>query len=274
MRAIEAVVVACALALAVGVAPGAHGEPPPAKDWEVEILAYGWLPRFDVEVELPNGTTADVEMSMGDVLDDLDFAAMGRVAARWRRFVLAADGIWTDFGQDARFERGPVRIDGDFDQKLAMVQLLGGYRVFSREGGLFGTATPGDRRRFGADVLAGANYWYVSADASLRLAPVGPFAGGERHFGASSDWVGPAVGLRFQNDFTERIRFETLAVASGFGAGDAPDMSWQLTTLLSYRFTDHWLVSIGHRLLTADDAAGFESDIRMHGPMLGVGYRF
>jgi hypothetical protein len=64
---------------------------------------------------------------------------------------------------------------------------------------------------------------------------------------------------------------ETLASVGGFGVGDAPDLSWQLTTLLSYRFTDHWLVSLGHRLIAME---GDDLDLRMHGALLGFGYRF
>jgi hypothetical protein len=258
----------------LGAAREANAEPPPAKDWEVEILGYGWLPRLDAEVEGPNGSTADVEVGMDDVLESLEFAAKGRVSARWRRWVVAADGLWVRLGQDASFGRGPLRIDADFEQRMALAQLLGGYRVFSRPGGLFGTAAPGDARRFGIDVLGGANYVYLGTDIDLKRVSLGPFTGRSRNFGHSDDWVAPAVGLRFQNDLTERLRLETLAVASGFGVGAAPEISWQLTTLLSYRFTDHWLVSVGHRLLDVEGGGDFEPELLLQGPVLGVGYRF
>lgn len=78
------------------------------------------------------------------------------------------------------------------------------------------------------------------------------------------------MSLRFHNDFSSRIRLETLASVSGLGSGDAPDVAWQLTTLLSCRFTDHWLVSAGRRLYAADDDS---YDVRLHGAMLGIGYR-
>jgi len=262
------------IAACLSAAPGARAEPPPAQDWEVEILAYGWVPALDAELRGPLGANRNLDWGIDDVLENLDFAAMGRVGARWRRWVLAVDGLWTKLGDDVDFGRGPIRFEGDFEQALALVQVLGGYRVFAREGGLFGTPGPGDGRRFGVDVLAGANYVYLSADFELERSSIGPLPGRQRHFGDSNDWLAPAVGLRFQNDFTERLRFETLGVASGFGVGDAPDVSWQLTTLLSYRFTDHWLASIGHRLITAESSGGFEPELRMHGPIVGIGYRF
>lgn len=260
-----------ALSLAAGVSLAARAEPPPPKDWEVEILPYAWLPSLDGSVETPQGGTEHFDISFSDILDNLDLAAMARVNARWHRWLLVVDGLWTKLEEEVDVQRGQLRIDADLEQQLALAQALGGYRVFARPGGLFGTASPGDERTFGIDLLAGANYTYLQADLEIDRAPIGPIAGRDRNFGVSESWVAPAVGLRFHNDFSSRIRLETLGTVSGFGTGDAPDVAWQLTTLLSYRFTDHWLVSAGHRLFAADDD---RYDVRLHGAMLGIGYRF
>jgi len=258
------------LLIATSLAAVSRAEPPPPKDWEVEITPYGWVPDLDASVETRNGTE-HFHVGMDDVLENLDVAAMGRVTARWRRWVGVLDGVWTVLEEDDSFQRGPLQVDADARQTLALVQALGGYRVISRPGGLFGTAAPGDERLFGFDVLAGVNYTYVSSSFELERDPVGPLAGNDRHFGNSTDWFAPAVGIRLHNDFTARLRLETLASVGGFGVGDAPDHTWMITTLLSYRFTDHWLAAIGHRGITAN---GDDGDLRMHGPMIGIGYRF
>jgi hypothetical protein len=253
------------------LAAGASAEPPAPRDWEIELTPYGWLPALDAAVETRRQGTEHFEVGIDDVLEKLDLAAMGRVSARWRRWLLVVDGVWTTLEQEDAFRRGPLRVDSDARMTLALVQALGGLRVVSRPGGLFGTAAPGDERVFGFDVLAGLNYTYVSASFELERDPVGPGAGNDRHFGSTKDWVAPAVGVRLHNDFTSRLRLETLASVGGFGVGDAPDHSWVLTALLSYRFTEHWVASLGHRTITADGNAG---EIRMHGPMVGIGYRF
>jgi len=266
MRSSRLAVLLVATALAVPAA----AEPPPPKDWEVEITPYGWVPDLDASVETRNGTE-HFHVGMDDVLEKLSIGAMGRVSARWHRWVGVVDGVWSVLEENDSFQRGPLQVDADARQTMVLAQALGGYRLFSRPGGLFGHASPGDRRVFGFDVLAGANYTYVSGSLELKRDPVGPLAGSDRHFGSSDDWFAPAVGLRIQNDFTERLRMETLASVGGFGVGDAPDASWMITTLLSYRFTDHWVAAIGHRAITAD---GDHGDLRMHGPMIGIGYRF
>jgi hypothetical protein len=260
------------LSLGGGFRLDAGAEPPPEKDWEVEILPYVWALSADGKFEKPNGADEHFHITTRDVLEALDLGAMGRVNVRWHRWVLVGDGIWAKLSEDQDFGRGPLKIDGDFDQTLGLAQVLGGFRVFKRPGGLFGTLQPGDERLFGIDLLGGINYTYVSASVDLDLKPVGPFPGRQRNFGSTNQWVAPAVGLRFVNDFTPRWRLETLGAVGGFGVGDAADLSWQLTTLLSYRFTDHWLVSVGHRLIDVEGNEG--NDLRMHGAILGVGYRF
>jgi hypothetical protein len=276
MRRIGSVVASLAAIACSALAPVAAGaEPPPPKDWEVELLGYGWLPSLDAEVETPRRGTQNFEVSVSDVLENLQLAAMGRLNVRWRRWLLVADALYTKLeeDQDVTLGRlGRLQVDADFEQEMALAQALVGYRVYARPGGLFGTAQPGDERLFGFDVLGGVNYTWLSIDVELDRKAVGNLIPErEREFGSSNDWFAPAGGIRLHNDFTSRVRLETLATVGGFGVGEAPDLSWQLTTLLSYRFTDHWLVSAGHRLYAADND---DNEIRMHGAIIGVGYRF
>jgi hypothetical protein len=249
----------------------ARAEPPPAKEWEVEILPYVWAPGIDGSVETPNGGTEHFDVGARDLLQKLELGAMGRVNVRWKRWLAVVDGLWTKLGHDEEVRRQRVSLDADLDLQMAFAQALAGYRVFQRPGGLLGDASPGDERVFGLDVLAGANYTWLDTQLDLELSTIVPLPRGQRRLGGSRDWVAPAIALRLHNDFTPRIRLETLGALGGFSVGDAPRLSWQLTTLLSYRFTDHWLVSAGHRLIAAEDGA---YDLRMHGVMVGVGYRF
>lgn len=257
--------------LALFAPAAAADEPPPAVDWEAEILLYGWLPALDGSVETARGGTEHFEASVSDVLDGLAGAAMGRVNARWRRWVVVVDGLWTALESDDEVERRLVEIDSDAELDLVIAQLVGGYRVHQRPGGLFGTAGPGEKRTFGIDALAGISYVHLSLDLELDRSAIGPLPGVRRHFGQDRDWVAPAVGLRVHNDFTDRLRFETLATAGGFAVGDAPELSWEVTSLLTLRFTEHWQASFGHRVVSAEDD---DWDLRLHGVLVGIGYRF
>jgi hypothetical protein len=261
---------ACLLLVAVLAAPVASAEPPPPKDWELALMPYGWVPALDASVKTRHGRE-HYHLDIDDVLENLDIAAMGRVTGRWHRWVGVLDAVWAQFEENDAFERRLLQVHADMRQTFTFVQLLGGYRLYSRPGGLFGHATAGDERSFALDALAGVNYTYVSASLELDRAPLGPFPGRDRNFGNNSDWFAPTAGLRVQNDFTSRLRLETLASVGGFGVGDAPQLSWMVTTLLSYRFTDHWVAAVGHRVIRADNN---DNDVKMNGPMIGVGYRF
>jgi hypothetical protein len=258
-----------ALLLAFGLASGARAEPPPEKTWEVEVLPYAWLPDLDASVETRLGTK-HVSLGATDILEDLQLGAMGRVSARWKRWLAIADGLWVSLGQEDGVQRGGIGLEAEVDLDLAHAQALGGFRLYARPGGLLREAVPGDARTFAIDGFVGVDYVSFTADSKIDLR-----AGGapviDRRFRLSESWVAPAIGLRFLNDFTPRIRLETLGTLGGFSVGEAPNQFWQLTTLLSYRFTDHWLVSVGHRLLDANDG---RYELRQQGMMLGVGYRF
>lgn len=81
------------LSLAAVLPASVRAEPPPAKDWEVELLPYGWLPSLDGSLETPGGVTEHFSIGVSDVLESLELGAFGRVNVRWRRWLLLADGM-------------------------------------------------------------------------------------------------------------------------------------------------------------------------------------
>ncbi len=253
--------------LSGALASDALGEPPPAKDWEVEILPYAWLPSVDASLEA-RGRTRHVEIDALDALRDVELGAMGSVAARWRDWLLVADGVWVRLQQEDGVRRLGLRLDAEVDVDLTTAQVLAGRRLFARSGGFWPNAAADDPRTLGIDALAGFDVVDLSVDVEIDVRPDVTI---QRSFELSETWVSPAIGLRLQNDITTRVRIETLATLGGFSTGDAPDFLWQLTTRLSYRFTDHWLVSAGHRLFVADDG---RYEVRLHGATIGMGYRF
>lgn len=258
-----------ALLLTAGFSAGARAEPPATRDWEVELLPYAWLPDLDASLETRFGTR-QVSVGASDILEDLQLAAMGRVSARWKRWLAIADGLWVRLAQEDGVQRGGISLEADVDLDLALVQALAGFRLYARPGGLLREAVPGDARTFAIDGFAGFDYVTFSADVDIALRGLTP-SGIDRRYRLSESWLAPAVGLRLLNDFTPRIRLETLGTLGGFAVGDGPNQLWQLTTLLSYRFTEHWLVSGGHRLFAAQDG---RYELRQQGLMLGFGYRF
>jgi hypothetical protein len=273
LRARRAALRCAALALGLCLSsvpvPGSAVEPAPEKDWEVEIEPYGWLALAWGQIDTDRFGKKEFTIDAGEVLDSFDLGAMGAVKLRWRRFVALLDVAWAKLSADDKI--GDTRVSYDLTQELGWFEALAGYRVYERPGGLFGTPAPVERRVFGVDVMGGLTYSWANLDLDLSRDPLLEIPPQERHLRVDEDWLAPYLALRFHNDFTNRFRMETLIGVGGFGAGDAPDVVWQVTPLFGYAITDHVLLNVGYRALGRHDS---DVDLIFHGPIVGATFRF
>jgi hypothetical protein len=262
--------VAVALGSWLATAHGAGATEPP-KDWEVELAPYGWLAMAHGVVDTNTAAlgTQAFTIDAHDVLKSFRLGAMGAVKARWRRIVFQVDVDWAKLRNDAGL--GDTRISYDLTLKLGWLQALGGYRVYDLPGGLFGGPSASDEQTFAIDLMTGLTYSWGNVQLDLSRDPLGQIPPQARSIDAEKSFVAPYLAARFTNDFTPRLRHETLLGLGGFGAGNAPNLSWQATSLFSYRFTDHWLISAGYRALGSRRT---NVHTTFHGPILGLGYRF
>ena len=250
-------------------AKSALASPPPAKEWEVEIAPYGWLALTHGKLDTPRGTE-EFTIDAHEVLKAFDLGAFGSVKARWRRFVFVTDVAWAKLSADN--EVGDTQVRFDLTQKLGWFEALGGYRVYERPGGLFGSPSPTEPQIFAVDLLAGITYSWIDVRLKLSREPfLGFLPPEQRTLRPTDSWVAPYLAARLINDFTPRLRWETLLGLGAFGAGDAPNLSWQVTSHLSYALTEHWFLSVGGRGLGFRDD---NIDMTFYGPMLGGGFRF
>ena len=261
-----------ALAAAWGVACAAafdaSAAPPPPKEWEVEIAPYGWLALTHGQVDTPRGSE-EFTIDAHELLKAFDLAASGAVKARWRRFVFLTDVFWAKLSVDD--ELGDTRARFDLTQKLGWFEALGGYRVYERPGGLFGTPSPTEQRIFGVDLLAGLTYSWIDVKLKVSRDPFLEVPPQQRTLRPADDWVAPYLAARLLNDFTPRLRHETLLGLGAFGVGDAVNLSWQVTSTFSYAISEHWFLTAGYRALGFRDD---DLDMTFHGPILGGGFRF
>lgn len=262
------------LALAYGLYLGAWAVsdaaavPPPAKDWEVEIAPYGWLALAHGQLDTPLGKQ-EFTIDAHEVLKSFDLGAFGAVKLRWRRFVALFDVAWAKTSDDDGLGDTSVRFD--VTQKLGWFEALGGYRVYERPGGLFGTPAAVERRTFGVDLMGGLTYSWTDLDLEVSRDPLLEIPPEQRTLRPQDSWVAPYLGFRFHDDLTDRLRLETLLGVGAFGVGDAPHVSWQATSQLSYAITEHFLLNAGYRALGFRDP---DLKLTFHGPLLGVGFRF
>lgn len=233
------------LALAAGVAavPAAAQDGP----WRVTIAPYVFASGLSGQTQLGN-LRSDVSLSFGDVLDHLDWAAMGYVNVQNDKWVFNAD-----------FYQGKLGSFVEVGQRGVPVTLTLGNGIY--------TPTVGYHVHDNAVVYAGARVWRV------RLTAATPISFDNREV----TWADPVVGFRMRAPITRTIEFAFSGDFGGFGAAaDYDVMAWPM---LSFNIGTGWRAELGYKLNYVDYSTDktnryFAYDMLIHGPTLGVSYTF
>lgn len=226
----------CALAAmvtlaCVTIARPASALPPEDKDWEVQATLYGWMASIDAEVSA-GGVSRDFEVDFKDILDDLGWAVMGNVEARWKRALVIVDTLGMQVVSDV--SDGPrVRPYAGPGGNVAGDLTLGGFDVHTRLTTwaldtklgfralsfpvvkLIGrNEQPDDRRHFDLDLFAGARYWNVTNKTGIEVDPATLTVNGTpAPLPGILDRIGSRNGVDFPGTFVngvDRSRQETV----------------------------------------------------------------
>ena len=223
-----------------------------AEEWEFSLAPYYlWAVSMDGDATV-KGLTTNVDASFGDIFDQLEFVITGHAEAKKGDWTVFFDGTYLELGIDE--SEGPVSID--LDVTMALVELGGTYRFYEiPQGG-------------GVEALAGFRYTYMDNEIDFT-----PGSSGD----ADESWVDPFVGLRAFIDLSEKITLSLRGDVGGFGVGS--DFTANGLALLGYQPRDWINLVAGYRVLYQDysDGSGaneFAWDMTMHGPMLGVEFKF
>jgi hypothetical protein len=142
------------------------------------------------------------------------------------------------------------------------------YRLWERESaGLHG----GVVRSTTVDLYAGGRFSYLE----LEVAPNGGGPGSR-----ATEWVAPIVGARVVVPFGQHWQARGGADIGGFGLGC--DLTWSVTALVGYDFRifgNPSTIYLGYRALAEDYRKGsgadeLKWDVVLHGPVLGLSFRF
>lgn len=230
--------------------------------WQYELTPYLWGSAMKGDVRTPAVPSTKVDMSFSDILDILDFGAMGAFEARTGKWGLLFDGMYFKVSDGAAMSRtGPLgntlTASAHLQVRQTLLAAALAYRV--AEG-----RTP-------VDVVGGMRYSKVDVEASADFTLLGLAATRSRQ--GDADWVDPYVGMRIRHPLSERWTFTGYADVGGFGVG--ADSTWQLQAGLEYRMSDMLSAKFGYRVLQADyDEGGFVYDMKNDGLYLGLGIRF
>ena len=254
-----------ALAAALVVLPGGSalaqtGSSESQDQWQFSGAIYLW--GADI-----GGTTiggSEVEVGFSDLLDNLEMGFMGAFAARKNNWSFLTDVIYLDLGVDNTTDLSipiggnilPVTTRTELDLKGWVVQLLGGYNLYSE-----GKST--------LDLVAGARYLDLDMDLFLELQSLGP--GQSRSISESlTAWDG-VVGLKGHASLGERW---FLPYYLDVGAGQSK-LTWQATAGIGFRAGRVVDLALVYRHLEWDlDSTRVIDDINFSGPTLGVIFRW
>jgi len=134
------------------LAPAANAQA--EEEWSFGLSGYAWLTGLEGEVAtLPGLPAAEVDIMVGDVLENLDIGLMALGEARKGRFGVFGETFYVDVSTDGATS-GPLFSTADFEQIVRGLTLGGFYRLVPH-------------RDTGVDLVAGVRLW--SVDTELRL---------------------------------------------------------------------------------------------------------
>lgn len=223
--------------------------------WEFQVTPYAWMSGLNGEVgSIPGLPPVDVDMSFGDILDDLEFAGMVFASARKGPWVVLLDATYARTSTTEGL--GGVIFDSvRIKSETATLAAAVGRRVI---------ATPGAS----LDAYAGARAWWLDNKFELRTV-----AGGQSNRTEDASWVDPLIGVAARFDPAQDWTVFGALEVGGFGVG--ADFEWSVLTGATYRFNDTVGMTLGWRHLDVDyDEDGVVYDVSQSGPVLGATFRF
>jgi opacity protein-like surface antigen len=234
------------VALLLTLASSAAAQQPPPDGWAVTVAPYLMGAGIAGTVGA-RGLEAEIDVSASEILDRLEFGAMGIVTARKGNWGFGADLIWVGLGATADVPPAEV----DFDQSAFAFYGL-------------------RRLNAAAEVTFGLRVNGLDG----RVTSTGPLGATASQ---SKWWVDPLVGIRLRSNSPGRINVVFYGEVGGFGAGS--DFAWQAFPVLDMRMTERMSLDVGYRWLGTDYRAGdgsdaFVWDTVMQGPVLGFVFRF
>ena len=262
--------------------------------WRFRFAAYGWA--LNVAGSLTaRGQRTDVSESFIQIIQKSDslLGYMGYAEANKGRVGFYLDTVWAKlgFGSSSTSLRNPIAgLQVSTSSNTAVTYSF----AIIEAGGLYEIARwPGSMGSFTAlDGLLGFRYWNSNVDVNFdfngtvdftRLSDVlGRNLEFSRSFAVarsgSLDWIDPVVGLRLRHQFTPSQEIWVRGDVGGFGFQS--NFEWQAVGVYSYawQFTGYQLAAlIGYRALGVNytnTGNNNSIDLVLHGPIIGVSFRF
>ena len=235
-------------------------------DWQFGVTPYLWGAGIDGTVKV-KGYEADVSKSFGDIVNDLDFAAMVNLQVRKDRFGAYTDVLFLGQSDTASVvSPGGVTIanvSASIDQWL--VDFGASWAV--AQWGAAGADTKG-----AVDLFLGGRYWNLATE----LKADSPVFGAARVVKKTTDWIDPIVGVRCAVGLTPKLALVGRGDVGGFDLGSGSKLTWSTSAYVGWHFTPLVSAYAGWKYLSVERESdrGAEVDFALSGPVLGVAFTF
>ena len=241
----------CAFATHQAAAQWTTRGSPSDKGWRFGVTPYLWLAGIEGDVGV-GPLVSHVNLSPGDILDHLQFAASLYGDARKQWFVGGIDAFYASVGgAKAIVIRGDTGTFNLSNRQTILTPFIG-YSV--------GNPT------WTFDVIAGARYWRTRDELSIDRPN-----GQSRDFTNTIDWWDAIGGARLTGTIIPRLRF----TAGGDAGGGGAKCDWQLHGDVGYDVSSRWTVGIAYRYLSIDyTKPNFVDDVAFKGFLVAGTYHF
>jgi len=225
------------------------------KNWEFNLAPF-YLWGVTMDGDVTSGTnTVPVEIPFSDLADNLESVFIlhfeGMHKSNWG---FLFDVNYLDISKDINLP-GPPNLPANVDFKTTIGEFSGLYRM-KKGAHVF-------------DMIAGLRYTKLDNNVTVTGGPT--LADGDK------DWIDPLVGVRWIWGFADKWSLAARFDIGGFGIGSALSthglaaIDWQPFKYVSF--------IAGYRTLYQDYSEGsgadyFKFKATMHGPLLGVNFRW
>jgi hypothetical protein len=234
-----------------------------AEESNTDVGVYLFASAISGEAGLGN-VTADVDLSFGDIVENLDIGFMAYIDHRWGKWSFIGDIAYLKLEDENSTTVGrATEVDLDAELTQTVLEGFAGYRVYE-------SASEGSD--IGIDILFGARHTTLDINLDTDANLKGFSRSGSRS--NEEDWVDAVIGARVEADYH-----------NGWGSmlwldiGDGSDSSSrQLLAMGSYQGSSNWKFFGGYRFLNLEFESGsgdstFAVDLDYSGPMFGATYR-
>ncbi|WP_157018904.1 DUF481 domain-containing protein [Mesorhizobium xinjiangense] len=221
--------------------------------WTFSVAPYFWAAGLSGDVGSFGLPTVGIDADFSNIWDNLDFAAMATGEARYDRYSLFADVIYTKISASNGTPRGVLADSVGVTAETFSGLLGAGYAVADGPSGRL-------------ELVGGVKIWSAKTDISFHGGILDGISRSD-----SATWADAVVGLRGNYAINDNLYLTGWGYV---GAGGA-DIDWDVAGALGYRFNDRFSAVLGYRALGVDYSDdGYVFDVVEQGPILGLVVRF